>query len=62
MVVDEWVVILVDETHTLVMDSSCIPSIVVFSLVHQTEHLALKSPKIMVYKELHKVISLKTFS
>ena len=48
--------------YTLVRDSSCVPSIVVLSLVHQTEDLALKSPKIMVNKELQKVVSLKTFS
>ena len=35
---------------------------VVLSLVHQTDDLALKSPKIMVNKELYKVVSLKTFS
>ena len=35
---------------------------VVLSLVHQTDDLALKSPKIMVNKELHRVVSLKTFS
>ena len=33
-----------------------------FVLVHLTEDLALKSPKIMVNKELDKVVSLKTFS
>ena len=45
----------------LAWDSSCVPSIVILSLVHQTEDLALKSHKIMVNKELHKVVSLKTF-
>ena len=51
VVVDEWVVILVDETHAHV----------VLSLVHHTEDLALKSPKVMVNKELQKVVSLRTF-
>ena len=33
---------------TVVKDSSFMPSVVVLSLVHQTEDLALKSPKIIV--------------
>ena len=37
-------------------------SIVVLSLVHQTEDLALGLPKIMVNKELQEEVSLKTFS
>ena len=32
------------------------------SLAHQTEDLALKSPKMMVNKELHEVVSFKAFS
>ena len=44
---------------TLVRDSSCVPSIIVLSLVHQTEDLALKSPQVVVNRELHKVVSLK---
>ena len=44
---------------TVVRDSNYVPSIVVLSLVHQTEDLTLKSPKIMVNKELLKVVSLK---
>ena len=60
-VVDEWVVILVDETHAQ-LDSSCAPSFVFLFLVHQTEGLALKSSKNMVNKELHEVVSLKPFS
>ena len=43
-------------------DSSCVPSVLVLSLVYQTEDLALKSRKIMVNKELQKVLSFKTFS
>ena len=63
MVVDECIVILVDETHThLYKGFKCVPSTEALSLVHQTEVLALKSPKIMVNKELHKVLSIKTFS
>ena len=62
MAVDEWVVILVDEAYALVRDSSCVPEIVVLSLVHQTEYLAFKSPKFMLNKDLHEVVSLKTFS
>ena len=31
----------------------------VLFLVHQTEDLALKSPQVMVNRELHKVVSLK---
>ena len=45
---------------TVVRDSSCVPFIIVFSLVHQTEDLTLKSPKSMVNKELPEVVSLKT--
>ena len=37
---------------TLVRDSSCVPSVVVLSLVHQTEDLILKSPKIIANKPL----------
>ena len=40
----------------LVADSSCISSVVVLSLVHQTEDLALKSPKIIVNKPLLVII------
>ena len=47
---------------TLVRDSSCVPLMVVLSLVHQTDDLALNLPKIKVKKELHKVVPLKTFS
>ena len=47
---------------TVIRDSSCVLSIAVLSLVHQTEDLALKSPKIMVNKELQEVESFKTFS
>ena len=46
----------------VVRDSSCIPSIAVLSLVYQTEDLALKSPKVMVNKELQEIVSIKTFS
>ena len=62
MVVDEWIVILVDETHVHLRKSSCVPSIVVLSLLHQIEDLASKSPKIIVNKEFRKESSLKTFS
>ena len=62
MAVDEWVVILVDEPYALVRDSSCVPEIVVLCLVHQTEYLALKSPRLMLNKDLDEVVSLKTFS
>ena len=37
---------------TVVRDSGCVPSVVVLSLVHQTEDLALKSPKTIVNKPL----------
>ena len=47
---------------TGVRDSSCVLSIVVLSLVHQTEGLTLKSPKIMVNKKLQEGVPLKTFS
>ena len=40
---------------TLVRDSSCVPSVVVLSLVHQAEDLALKSPKTIVSKPLLEV-------
>ena len=46
-------------SSTLVKNSSYAPSIIVLSLVHQTEDLALKSPQVMVNRELHKVVSLK---
>ena len=36
---------------TVVKDSSFMPLVVVLSLVHQTEDLALKSPKILVNLE-----------
>ena len=45
---------------TAVRDSSCVPSFVVLSLVHQTEDLALKSPKTKINKKLQEVVSLKT--
>ena len=35
---------------------------VVLFLVQETDDLALKSPKIMINKKLHRVVSLKTFS
>ena len=38
------------------------PSAVVLSLVHQTEDLALKSPKIIVNKALLVAVSLKIVS
>ena len=41
---------------TVVRDSSCDPSIVVLSLVHQIEDPLLISPKIMVNKELQEVV------
>ena len=47
---------------TVIKDSSCIPSVAVLSLVHQTEDLTLKSPKIMVNKQLQEAVSLKGFS
>ena len=41
---------------TLVRDSSCVSSVVALSSVHQTEDLALKSPKIIVNKPLLEVL------
>ena len=49
-------------TFTVVKDLSFMPSAVVLSLVHQTEDLALKSPKIIVNKALLVVASLKIVS
>ena len=46
----------------IVRDSSFVPSIVRLSLVHQTEHLALKSLKKIVNKALWIVVSLKIVS
>ena len=40
---------------TFVRDSSCVPSVVVLSLVHQAEDLALKPPKTIVSKPLLEV-------
>ena len=37
MAVDEWVVLSVDKTHSVVRDSNCVPLIVVLSPVPQTE-------------------------
>ena len=45
----------------LVEESSYVLSMVVLSLVHQNDDLAVKSSK-MVNKELHRLVSLKTFS
>ena len=41
---------------TLVTDSGCVPSVVVLSLVYQTEDLTLKLPKIIVNKLLLEVV------
>ena len=50
----------VDENYGIVRDSRCVTSIVFLSRVHQTEDLPLKSPKIMINKELQEVVSLTT--
>ena len=42
--------------------SKCVPSVVVLSSFHQVEDLALKSPKIIVYKELDEAVLLKSSS
>ena len=47
---------------TVVRDSSRVPLFVVLPLFHQTEDLALKSPKIKINKKLQEVVSLKTVS
>ena len=47
---------------TVVRDSSCVASIVILSLVHQTEDLSLKSSKVMVNKELQEVVYADIFS
>ena len=44
---------------TVVRDSSFVLSVVVLSLAHQIEDLALKSPKVIVNKALLVVVSLK---
>ena len=42
--------------------SKCIPSAVVLSFFHQDNDLALKSPKIIVNKELDEAVLLKSLS
>ena len=42
--------------------SKCVPSVVVLSSFHQDEDLALKSPKIIVNKELDEAVLLETSS
>ena len=54
--VDEWVDISWWNPCKLVRDSICVPSVVAISLVHQTEDLALKSPRIIVNKPLFEVV------
>ena len=42
--------------------SKCVPSVVVLSSFHQDEDLALKSPRIIVNKELDEIVLLKSSS
>ena len=42
--------------------SKCVPSVVVLSSFHQDEDLVLKSPKIIVNKELFEAVLLKSSS
>ena len=42
--------------------SKCVPSVVVLSSFHQVEDLTLKSPKIIVNKELDEAVLLKSSS
>ena len=57
-----WVLIQTDESCEDISASKCVPFVVILSSFHQDEGLALKSPIIMVNKELIQAVLLKSSS